>query len=127
MPSKFPDYNSIYEQVISERGLAELGDDPNKFKKIEEDISTFINVFEKQNKANQLLVHELSLSQLYNNTLDFIIDIINEVIDLFNSKVKYSNAEFQIRISNIFFEKNRQFYFGLVLLLVGIILILFYD
>jgi hypothetical protein len=127
MPSKFPDYNSIYEQVISEKGLAELGDDPNKFKKIEEDISTFINVFEKQNKANQLLVHELSLSQLYNNTLDFIIDIINEVIDLFNSKVKYSNAEFQIRISNIFFEKNRQFYFGLVLLLVGIILILFYD
>jgi argonaute-like protein implicated in RNA metabolism and viral defense len=127
MPSKFPDYNSIYEQVISEKGLAELGDDPNKFKKIEEDISTFINVFEKQNKANQLLVHELSLSQLYKNTLDFIIDIINEVIDLFNSKVKYSNAEFQIRISNIFFEKNRQFYFGLVLLLVGIILILFYD
>jgi hypothetical protein len=127
MPSKFPDYNSIYEQVISEKGLAELGDDPNKFKKIEEDISTFINVFEKQNKENQLLVHELSLSQLYKNTLDFIIDIINEVIDLFNSKVKYSNAEFQIRISNIFFEKNRQFYFGLVLLLVGIILILFYD
>jgi hypothetical protein len=64
-------------------------------------------------------ITELNISNIYKNTIQTLIDIINEVIimtDYNNYKNFYEN------LKNILFKEERQFYIGIIFILLSFVI-----
>jgi hypothetical protein len=62
---------------------------------------------------------ELSMIDIYKNTLQTIIDIINDIINLYET----SHSQFKFkRLLTILFNENRMFYIGIILIILSFII-----
>ena len=63
-------------------------------------------------------ITELNISNIYKNTIQTIIDIINEVIIILdnNDKNLYQN------LLNVFYKKERQFYIGIIFIVLSFVI-----
>jgi hypothetical protein len=64
---------------------------------------------------------ELNLYTIYSNTLNTIIDIINEVILLIEDSKYIDYTIIYRRIYNIIFDENKTFYVGIFLVLLSFV------
>jgi hypothetical protein len=62
---------------------------------------------------------QLSIIDIYHNTLQTIIDIINDIINLYETS--YTQFKFK-RLLIIFFNENRMFYIGIILIILSFII-----
>jgi|688.fasta_scaffold590638_2 hypothetical protein len=62
---------------------------------------------------------ELSIIDIYKNTLQTIIDIINDIINLYETSHNQFNFK---RLLIIFFNENRMFYIGIILIILSFII-----
>lgn len=89
-----------------------------------------------ENKINQILdvlppdanvkvskmIHEYTIYELYEGTIQTVIDIINDVTAL-NASGKYIDSKIYRRnLLNIFFLPERRIYIGIVLVIISFIL-----
>ena len=62
-----------------------------------------------------------SIIELYQNTIQTIIDIIKDLINIFDTTYIYNNS-FYKRLFFIFFNEKRLFYIGIILILLSFII-----
>lgn len=87
-------------------------------KKINNLLKDLPNKIEEKDKP----VYNLTLLELYNGTLDTIIDIINDLTDIFEKKKFISDKQFKETLYKIFFDNKRKFYIGIILVILSFIL-----
>jgi hypothetical protein len=63
-------------------------------------------------------ITELNISNIYKYTIQTIIDIINEIIILIDNNDK----NFYEKLKNIFLKKERQFYIGIIFILLSFVI-----
>ena len=64
-------------------------------------------------------ITELNICNIYKNTMQTIIDIINDSIILFDN---YNYNSFYGNIKNIFLKKERQFYIGIIFIILSFVI-----
>ena len=62
-------------------------------------------------------ITEINIGNIYKNTIQTLIDIINDVIIISDN---YNN--FYKNIYDIFFKKERQFYIGIIFILLSFVI-----
>ena len=71
---------------------------------------------------NQKPIYEYTIAELYKNTLQSIIDILNELTDLYNNRKNYGNETFNMQLYNIFLKDNRKIYLGIIIIFLSLII-----
>ena len=65
-------------------------------------------------------ITELNIGNIYKNTIQTIIDIINEVI-IINDTYKNYNSFYE-NLKKIIFKEERQFYIGIIFILLSFVI-----
>lgn len=103
------------------------------------DMSDIDKYIEKQieNKLNSLLetlpdtvpkdfhikpIYNLTIKELYKNTLQSLIDIINDIIDAYNKKDYINTNNYIFILINIFTKDNRKIYVGIMIVILSFIM-----
>ena len=63
-----------------------------------------------------------TLHELYKGTIQSIIDIINDVVELLSDRTYISYHVFRVRLFNIFLRNDRKFFIGIILILLSFII-----
>lgn len=63
-------------------------------------------------------ITELNIGVIYKNTMQTTIDIINDIILLYDNPSKYMYKDF----INILFKKERQFYIGIIFIILSFVI-----
>ena len=89
-------------------------------KKFNTVIDTIItNKIDNKNK----MIYEYTVGELYKNTLQTIIDIINDSSEFLSLNHKnLSNQEYRNRLLDIFFKDNRKLYTGIIFIILSLII-----
>jgi len=75
------------------------------------------NIFKYINMDN-MDITKINISDIYRNTMQTIIDIINDTTFLINDK-KYMNYN---KIIQIFIKKDRMFYIGIIFIILSFVI-----
>lgn len=94
-------------------------------KKIEEKFNKIIDNLninnENINKTKK--IYEYTINELYVNTIQYIINVINDLGEFFQINHKnIDNNEYRNKLLKIFFFEERKLYSGIVLIFLSIIL-----
>jgi translation initiation factor 2 beta subunit (eIF-2beta)/eIF-5 len=96
--------NKIIEETIEKKFNQLLKEIPEVFKEKKKDEDDFFN---------------LSLLDIYHNTLKTIIDIINETLKIFDNT---NRDNYLMTFLNIFFKEKRMFYIGIILIILSFVI-----
>ena len=66
-------------------------------------------------------IYNLTINELYKNTLQTLIDIINEIVDVYSKKNYINNNNFIYILLNIFTKDNRKIYVGIMIVVLSFI------
>jgi hypothetical protein len=100
------EYKKIIESTIE-----------TKFNELLETIPKFINKEERKDNED---FFNISILDIYRNTIQTIIDIINEITHLLDITKNYDNI-FR-KILRILFKNERMFYIGIILIILSFII-----
>lgn len=100
------EYKKIIENTIE-----------TKFNQLLETIPKFINKEERKDTDD---FFNISILDIYRNTIQTIIDIINDITHLLDITKNYDNI-FR-KILRIFFKNERMFYIGIILIILSFII-----
>lgn len=64
-------------------------------------------------------ITELNVGSIYKNTIQTIIDIINEVIIILDNN---DNKNLYKNLVNVFIKKERQFYIGIIFIILSFVI-----
>jgi hypothetical protein len=67
-------------------------------------------------------IYNLTIKELYKNTLQTLIDIINDIIDVYSKKDYINNNNFIFVLYNIFTKNNRKIYVGIMFVILSFII-----
>jgi hypothetical protein len=92
-------------------------------KRIENKINQFFDILPAaRNTEVPKMIYEYTISELYENTLQTVLDIINDLTELHSNYAYMSNKEYRLQLMNIVFANDRKLFVGIVLILLAIIL-----
>lgn len=66
-------------------------------------------------------IYNLTINELYKNTLQTLIDIINEIVDVYSKKNYINNNNYIYILLNIFTKDNRKIYVGIMIVVLSFI------
>jgi hypothetical protein len=66
-------------------------------------------------------IYNLTIKELYKNTLQTLIDIINDVVDAYSKKDYINNNNYIYILLNIFTKDDRKIYVGIMLVILSFI------
>jgi hypothetical protein len=90
---------------------------------IEKKINQIFDVLPQHNDITiPKMIYEYSLSELYNNTIQTVIDIINDITKLLSDKNYISSKIYWERLQNILLKKERKIYIGIIIVFLSFIL-----
>ena len=98
---------------------------------IEKKINQFLSVinFDKNNSINSIYPNNekkhyssYTLHELYKTTIQSMIDIINDVVELLSDRNYISYNVFRQRLFNIFLKDDRKFFIGIILIILSFII-----
>jgi hypothetical protein len=67
-------------------------------------------------------IYNLTIKELYKNTLQTLIDIINDVVDAYSKKDYINNNNYIYILYDIFTKDNRKIYVGIMILILSFII-----
>ena len=67
-------------------------------------------------------IYEYTINELYKNTLQTVIDILNELTELYAKRNISSNDNLTHQLYDIFFKDNRKVYVGIVIIFLSLII-----
>ena len=100
---------SIIEKIIE-----------NKFTQFLNQVPELKNI--KKTIANEPDFFNFSLIDTYNNTIQTIIDIINDSIKIIDNSYTNDYKSIFFSLLNIFFQENRMFYVGIILVILSFVI-----
>jgi len=109
------------------------GTDANKLKDkinklIEETIEQKINKIleilplEKEDVYTPKYIYDYTIIELYNGTIQTVINIINELSLLFSDRKYLSSKEYRIKLFSILFQDDRKIFVGIILIMLSFVL-----
>jgi len=66
-------------------------------------------------------IYNLTIKELYKNTLQTLIDIINEIIEVYTKKNYINTNNYIYVLFNIFTKDNREIYVGIMIIIMSFI------
>ena len=66
-------------------------------------------------------IYNLTIKEVYKNTLQTLIDIINDIVEAYNKKDYINNNNYIYILLNIFTKDNRNIYVGIMILILSFI------
>lgn len=66
-------------------------------------------------------IYNLTIKELYKNTLQSLIDIITDIVDVYSKKDYVNNNNYIYILLNIFTKDNRKIYVGIMLVILSFI------
>jgi hypothetical protein len=66
-------------------------------------------------------IYNLTIKELYKNTLQSLIDIITDIVDVYSKKDYVNNNNYMYILLNIFTKNNRKIYVGIMLVILSFI------
>lgn len=110
---------------MSDRGRAELGDDPLRQERMVEKIQRFLDTYPATiplDKRPDAPYFKLSLQEIYKRCLKTAIDIVSDVSAILTMKDGMSVATFRRRLFETFTLPDRKFYVGIWLVFLSFVL-----
>jgi hypothetical protein len=121
----FREYKTLYQQLLSDKGRAELGDDPIRIKEAETKIERFLEAYPKVIPADldpSAPFLAISLKELYRRMLRVSVDIINDIADAVALRDTVSATVFRRKIVSAFTAPDRRIYVGAWFIILSFIL-----
>ena len=66
--------------------------------------------------------YNFNIYDLYKNTIQTVIDIINDIVSLLDEKKYIANNVFYEKLYRIFYDNNRLFYIGIILVILSFVI-----
>ena len=66
-------------------------------------------------------IYNLTIKELYKNTLQTLIDIINDIVEVYSKKDYINNNNYIYILLNIFTKENRNIYVGIMIVILSFI------
>lgn len=109
------DTNQFFDYRYVNRYIEEKIED--KFNKIEETENS------KKKYVDEKKIHELSVHELYQNTMQYLINVIDDFSDFLSvNHSNLSNHEYRNKIYEIFFNNDRILYTGIILVFISLVI-----
>jgi translation initiation factor 2 beta subunit (eIF-2beta)/eIF-5 len=90
---------------------------------IEKKINQIFDVMPQYSNVNaKKMIYDYNISELYNNTIETVIDIIDDITKLMADKNYISSKTYWDRFYNIIFKEDRKIYVGIILVILSFIL-----
>lgn len=121
----FKSYDKTYQDLLSNKGLLDVSENPEKEKELIDKINTFLNLYPKsitKDKDPNAKFYQLSIKELFRRFLQTAIDILNDISKLITKKEYISNTTFRRELFKVFTEKERRIYVGLWIIFFAFIL-----
>ena len=67
-------------------------------------------------------IYNLTINELYKNTLQTLIDIINDIIEVYSKKNYINTNNYIYILFNIFTKDNRKIYVGILIIIMSFII-----
>ena len=67
-------------------------------------------------------IYNLTIKELYKNTLQTLIDIINDIIEVYSKKNYINTNNYIYILLNIFTKDNRKIYVGIMIVIMSFII-----
>jgi hypothetical protein len=120
-------YNAdkLYQEIQSGIGRVAIGNDPKLLDKINDFLTTYPQRNIKRNKDGQITPDtwiDMSVRDLFQQTIQTTIDIINDLSDTISDRSFMSSTEYRRRLLDIFMLPERRLYVGLLLIFLSFVL-----
>lgn len=90
---------------------------------IEKKINQLFDVLPQEYNIQKIkMIHDYTINELYVNTLQTVIDIINDITKLISEKYFITSIEYRKKLFNIFLNDDRKLYVGIILVIIAIVL-----
>jgi len=99
---------------------------------IEKEIETKFNqllakmpdIIKKDNKKDEIDFFNFSIIDIYHNTLQTIIDIINDIVRILDNGTgdQIIDSNYLKSILMVFFQESRMFYLGIILIILSFVI-----
>lgn len=121
----FKEYKQVYQQLMSEKGRAEIGDDPNRIAAVEQKINKFLaeypNSIPSDTKKDTLITN-LSIKEVYRRCLTVMIDVINDISRILGERDALSSADLRRQLFYAITNPERRLYVGIWFIFLSIVL-----
>ena len=124
-----PDINvkaeNVYQELQSGLGRVAIGNDTNVLDKINDFLTTYPQRNAKRSKDGQITPDtwiDMSVRELFQQTIQTLIDIINDLSNVIADRQFVSGVEYRRQLFDIFAQKDRRIYVGIILIFLSFIL-----
>lgn len=88
-------------------------------KKFNQLLERIPDILKKEERKDENDFFNFSIVELYQNTMQTMIDIINDVIRVFDN---YNKDSYLTTLMQIFFHEKRLFYIGIILIILSFVI-----
>ena len=121
-----PSLASLSSPSESDTKTSDNNTDIEKYieKQIELKLNSLLKTLPDTLPKNQKIkpIYNLTIKELYKNTLQSLIDIINDIVDVYSKKDYINNNNYIFILYNIFTKDNRKIYVGIMLVILSFII-----
>lgn len=119
------EYDVLYKQLLSDRGRAEIGDDPLRQEKMVEKIQQFLDTYPQTVAPEKDPNHpwiKLPLHEVYKRSLQTAIDVVQDVSGIVSQKDFISQTSLRRQVVTAFTREDRRIYIGIWLIFLSFVL-----
>jgi hypothetical protein len=127
-PATLGDFKKLYNQLQTDSGREQIGNDPLLQKNAIEKINQFLTRY-PETKANPNFNEDLTkpwtdlpVKTLYVKTIQTLIDLINDISDIISASEIDGSVVTRRKIVEAFFRKERRVYVGLLFIFLSFVL-----
>jgi hypothetical protein len=121
----YPDYQAVYSYLTSPEAEIEIAQNPQKLDDIVKKINAFLlqyPIIQDANKFEDTPIINLSLKQVYKNTIQTAIDVINDISLIVSRKDSLTNAQLRRSIFRTLTSESRKLYVGIWLIFFSFVI-----
>lgn len=121
----YKEYKQLYQQLTSEKGRAEIGDDPNRVEAVEQKINKFLVDFPNSiptDRKKDTPITNLSVKEVYRRCLTVMIDLINDISRILGERDTLSSADLRRQLFYAITNPERRLYVGIWMIFLSIVL-----
>lgn len=120
----YKEYKDVYNQLLSQRGREEIGDDPKNVMALEEKINTFLEKYPNvvpRDSDPYTPFHLLSLKAVFHRTMLVGIDIIQDISAVLSQREILGSTTTRRKIVEALTKPERRIYFGIWLIFFAMV------
>lgn len=120
----YKEYKEVYQQLLSQKGREEIGNDTNNTKALETKINDFLSKYPSvipRDKDPNTPFHLLSLKAIFNRTMRVAIDIIQDVSGILSQQSKMGSVSTRRKIIEAMTRPERRVYLGIWLIFFALV------